>query len=255
MLLAIDIGNSTIVIGVFRERALVGEWRIVTSTARSADEYGVLLEELLRTAGLTRDGIDGVILSSVVPPLTPVFEEMAGRYCRVPPVVVSSELDHGLVLGYDLPRDVGADRIVNAVAARARTTGPVIVVDFGTATTFDVVTGTGEYLGGAIAPGLEISAEALFRRTAKLPKVELARPKAAIGRHTTASLQSGLIFGYAGLVDALVRRITTELGADARVIATGGLAGLVAADCQTIHEVVPTLTLDGLRLLYERNRP
>lgn len=255
MLLAIDIGNTTIVIGVFRERVLIGEWRIVTSTVRSADEYGVLLEELLRTAGLTRDGIDGVILSSVVPPLTPVFEEMAGRYCRVPPIVVSSELNHGLVLGYDLPRDVGADRIVNAVAARARTSGPVIVVDFGTATTFDVVTAQGEYLGGAIAPGLEISAEALFRRTAKLPKVELTRPKVAIGRDTTASLQSGLIFGYAGLVDALVNRITIELGADARVIATGGLAGLVAADCQTIHEVVPALTLEGLRVLYERNRP
>lgn len=255
MLLAVDIGNTTIVIGVFRERDLIGQWRVVTSTSRSVDEYGVLLDELLRTANLTRDGIDGVILSSVVPPLTPVFEEMTSRYCRVAPVVVSSELRTGLTLRYDLPRDVGADRIVNAVAARARAKGPVIIVDFGTATTFDVITAKDEYVGGAIAPGLEISADALFRRTAKLPKVELTRPKAAIGRDTATSLQSGLIFGYAGLVDALVNRIKAELALDARVIATGGLAGLIAVDCHTIDEVVPHLTLEGLRLLYERNRP
>ncbi|MBI3809138.1 MAG: type III pantothenate kinase [Nitrospirae bacterium] len=255
MLLAIDIGNTNIVWGVFDGNTLVADWRIGTDHSKTTDEYAILLLDLLRVEGIGRERVDGVILSSVVPPLTPLFEELAETYFHCLPLNVSTELETGLTIKYTNPREVGSDRIVNAAAAFHRYGGPIIIVDFGTATTFCAVTADGEYLGGAIAPGLRISAEALYARTAKLPKIELARPKSAIGQDTVASMQAGLVFGYAGLVDELVRRIQQELGRDCFVLATGGLAGLIAPESRSIREVRPHLTLDGLALLYALNRP
>jgi type III pantothenate kinase len=254
MLLAIDIGNSNVVLGVFDGDTLVGDWRVGTDPSKTRDEYAILLLDLLRVGGISPDQVDGVILSSVVPPLTPLFEELAEAYFHRSPLTVSAELETGLTIRYENPGEVGTDRIVNAAAAYRRYGGPLIIVDFGTATTFCVVTANGEYLGGAIAPGLKISAEALYARTAKLPKVELTRPKSVIGRDTTTSVQAGLVFGYAGLVDALVDRIQRELGLECYVLATGGLAGLIAPESRTIREVRPTLTLEGLSLLYRLNR-
>jgi type III pantothenate kinase len=255
MLLAIDIGNTNIVWGVFDGPKLLADWRVATDHSKTTDEYAILLLDLLRVEGISPDRVDGVILSSVVPPLTPLFEELSETYLHCLPLVVSHELESGLTIKYTNPPEVGSDRIVNAAAAYRRYGGPLIIVDFGTATTFCAVTAAGEYLGGAIAPGLRISAEALFTRTAKLPKIELIRPKSAIGSDTVTSMQSGLIFGYAGLVDELVRRIQQELGQDCFVVATGGLAGLIAPESRTIREVQPHLTLEGLALIYALNRP
>ena len=255
MLLAIDIGNSNIVWGIFDGDQLVADWRISTDHSKTTDEYAVLLLDLLRVKDISPDRVDGVILSSVVPPLTPLFEELAETYFHCLPLIVSAEMETGLTIKYTNPHEVGSDRIVNAAAAFHRYGGPLIIVDFGTATTFCAVTADGEYLGGAIAPGLRISAEALYARTAKLPKVELLRPKSAIGRDTVSSMQAGLVFGYAGLVDELVRRIQQELGRDCFVLATGGLAGLIAPESRLIREVRPHLTLEGLALLHALNRP
>lgn len=255
MLLAIDIGNTNIVWGVFEGDTLVADWRVGTDPSKTTDEYAILLLDLLRVEGINPDRVTGVILSSVVPPLTPLFEELAEIYFHRRPLTVSCELDLGLTLRYENPREIGTDRIVNAAAGHHFYGGPLIIVDFGTATTFCVVTAQGEYLGGAIAPGLRISAEALFARAAKLPKVELTQPKSVIGRDTVTSMQAGLIFGYAGLVDELVSRIQRELGLECFVLATGGLAGLIAPHSRTIREVRPKLTLEGLALLYARNRP
>ncbi|MEK6548859.1 MAG: type III pantothenate kinase [Nitrospirota bacterium] len=255
MLLAIDIGNTNIVWGVFDGDQLVADWRIGTDHSKTTDEYAILLLDLLRVEGISPDRVDGVILSSVVPPLTPLFEELAETYFHRLPLNVSADLETGLTIKYTNPREVGSDRIVNAAAAYRRYGGPLIIVDFGTATTFCAITADGEYLGGAIAPGLRISAEALYARTAKLPKIELVRPKSAIGQDTVASMQAGLVFGYAGLVDELVRRIQQELGRDCFVLATGGLAGLVAPESRSIREIRPHLTLEGLALLYALNRP
>jgi type III pantothenate kinase len=255
MLLAIDIGNSNIVWGVFDGDHLVADWRVNTDHAKTTDEYAILLLDLLRVKGISPERVDGVILSSVVPPLTSLFEELAETYFHRPPLNVSADLETGLTIQYTNPREVGSDRIVNAAAAYRRYGGPIIIVDFGTATTFCAITADGEYLGGAIAPGLRISAEALYARTAKLPKIELVRPKSAIGQDTVSSMQAGLVFGYAGLVDELVRRIQQELGRDCFVLATGGLAGLVAPESRSIREIRPHLTLEGLALLYALNRP
>ncbi len=255
MLLAIDIGNTNIVWGVFDGSKLLADWRVGTDHAKTTDEYAILLLDLLRVEGISPESIKDVILSSVVPPLTPLFEELSETYLHCLPLLVSADLETGLSIKYANPAEVGSDRIVNAVAAYRRYGGPLIIVDFGTATTFCAVTADGEYLGGAIAPGLRISAEALYARAAKLPKIELVRPKTTIGRDTVTSMQAGLIFGYAGLVDELVRRIQRELGRDALVVATGGLAGLIAPESQTIREVRQQLTLEGLALLYSLNRP
>ena len=255
MLLAIDIGNTNIVWGVFDGDKLLVDWRVGTDHAKTTDEYGILLLDLLRVEGISPKRVDGVILSSVVPPLTPLFEELSETYFHCLPLIVSTELETGLTIKYTNPQEVGSDRIVNAAAAFRRYGGPLIIVDFGTATTFCAVTAAGEYLGGAIAPGLRISAEALYARTAKLPKIELARPKSAIGQNTVSSMQAGLIFGHAGLVDELVRRIQHELGRECFVLATGGLAGLIAPESQTIREVRPHLILEGLALLWSLNRP
>jgi len=255
MLLAIDIGNTNIVWGVFDGDKLLVDWRVSTDHAKTTDEYAILLLDLLRVEDISPERMDGVILSSVVPPLTPLFEELSETYFHCLPLIVAVEIETGLTIKYTNPQEVGSDRIVNAAAAYRRYGGPIIIVDFGTATTFCAVTPEGEYLGGAIAPGLRISAEALYARTAKLPKIELARPKSAIGQDTVTSMQAGLIFGYAGLVDELVRRIQHELGRECFVVATGGLAGLIAPESRTIREVRPHLTLEGLALLWALNRP
>jgi type III pantothenate kinase len=252
MLLAIDIGNSNVVWGIFKNQTLKQDWRLTTDPAKTSEEYGAIFQSLLRASGIGPDQVTGVILSSVVPSLTPAFEQMSEALFHHKPLVVSSDLDTGLKLSYTNPRELGSDRLVNAAAAYARYKSALIIIDLGTATTFGAVTQAGEYLGGVIAPGLGIAADALFSRTAKLPKVDLVRPKTVIGKDTTSSIQSGLIFGYAGLVDEIVVRMQQELGQNARVIATGGLSSVIAPESRTIQEVCPFLTLEGLEWLYRR---
>jgi len=254
MLLAIDIGNSNIVWGVYRDQDLVGHWRVGTDLEKTSDEYGLLFVGLLESLRISATEVTGVIISSVVPTLTPVIEAMSEGYFHHLPLLVSAALDTGLTLSYPHPHELGSDRIVNAAAAYAHYQTSLIIIDFGTATTFCAVSQAGDYLGGAIAPGLATAAEALHARTAKLPRVSLTRPKSVIGKDTIASIQSGLIFGYAGLVDELVTRMETELHPKPRVIATGGLAPLIAPESRTIQEVRPFLTREGLELLYRRTR-
>jgi type III pantothenate kinase len=253
MLLAIDIGNSNVVLGVFDKERLVENWRVGTKTQITPDEYAMIFKDLFNFAGLDFSRIDGVIISTVVPPLLPVMAEMSRKYFRMEPLVVTHELKTGITIRYDNPKEIGADRIVNAAAAYRLYGGPIIIVDFGTATTFCAVTRSGEYLGGAIAPGVKISAEALFQRAAKLPRVELMKPRSVIGSDTISAMQAGIIYGYAGLVDGIVERMKKELSPEAKVVATGGLAELVAPETRSIKEVKPHLTLEGLRLLFEIN--
>ncbi len=254
MLLAIDIGNSNIVWGLFDGRTLKGHWRLGTDARKTSDEYGILFSNLLAAAGVKPEQISGAVISSVVPALTRPFETMAQTFFGQVPLVISCDTDTGLTLRYANPKEIGSDRLVNAAAAYERYRADLIIVDFGTATTFCAVTKAGEYLGGVIAPGLGISADALFSRTAQLPKVELVRPKSVIGRDTASSIQSGLVYGYAGLVDEIVRRMEQELGHSSLVVATGGLSAIIAPESRTIREVRPLLTLDGLELLYRRSR-
>jgi type III pantothenate kinase len=253
MLLAIDIGNSNVVLGVFDKERLVENWRVGTKTQITPDEYAMIFKDLFNFAGLDFSQIDGVIISTVVPPLLPVMAEMSRKYFRMEPLVVTHELTTGITIRYDNPKEIGADRIVNAAAAYRLYGGPIIIVDFGTATTFCAVTKSGEYLGGAIAPGVKISAEALFQRAAKLPRVELVKPRSVIGSDTISAMQAGILYGYAGLVDGIVERMKKELSPEAKVVATGGLAELVAPETRSIKEVKPHLTLEGLRLLFEIN--
>ena len=253
MLLAIDIGNTNVVLGVFDKEKLVENWRVGTNAQITPDEYAMTFKDLFNFAGLEFRQITGVIISSVVPPLLPVMVEMSKKYFRLDPMVVTPELKTGITVRYDNPTEVGADRIVNAAAAYKLYGGPLIIVDFGTATTFCAVTKKGEYLGGAITPGVKISAEALFQRASKLPRVELVKPGKVIGSDTVSAMQAGIIYGYAGLVDGIVERMKKELSPDARVVATGGLAELVSPETRTIGEIRPQLTLEGLRLLYELN--
>ncbi len=252
MLLVIDIGNTNVVWGVYERRTLRAHWRLATDPKTTSDEYGILFTNLLATTGILPKQISGAIVSSVVPALTSTFERLIGEYFFRRPLIVSSDCDTGLTLRYANPKEIGSDRLVNAAAAYEKYRQDLIIVDFGTATTFCVVTKEAEYLGGVIAPGLGISAEALFARAAKLSKVELVRPKQVIGTDTTGSIQSGLLFGYAGLVDSIVRRIEEETGRSAFVIATGGLSSVIAPETQTIQKVEPLLTLEGLELLYRR---
>jgi type III pantothenate kinase len=252
MLAAIDIGNTNVVWGIFEGSSLLAHWRLATNPKATVDEYGVLCMNLLTRTGRTSGQITGAIISSVVPSLTETFASMVGSYFDCTPLIVTSDMDTGLTLRYRNPGEIGSDRIVNAAAAYHKFRRDLIIVDFGTATTFCAVTKGGDYLGGAIAPGLGISAEALFTRAAKLSKVELARPKTVIGTDTGSSIQAGLLFGYAGLVDALVRRMEQEMGHPSYVIATGGLASVVAPETPTIQKVEPLLTLEGLELLYRR---
>ena len=252
MLLTIDIGNTNVVAGVFEGPTLLSHWRLATDPKKTADEYGVLCLSLMARSGRVPEHITGAIISSVVPALTETFESMIETSFGCTPITVSSDLETGLTLKYLNPKEIGSDRIVNAAAAYEKFRRDLIIVDFGTATTFCAVSRTGEYLGGVIAPGLGISAEALFSRAAKLSKVELARPKTVIGTDTASSIQSGLIFGYAGLVDTLVQRIEIERGHSSFVIATGGLAQVIASEARSIQHIEPFLTLQGLELLYHR---
>ncbi len=254
MLLAIDVGNTTINLGVFDGDTLIFTWRLTTGIDRSTDEYGSLLFTLLQREGLSASRIRGAALCSVVPPLALVFRGVCQDYLGVSPLVVEPGIKTGVRICMDNPREVGPDRIVNAVAAHHLYGKPVIVIDFGTATTFDVVSTEGDYLGGAIAPGIGIATEALFTRTAMLPRIELSHPKQAIGRNTVSAMQSGIIFGYSGLVEYIIKRVRMELGCEARVVATGGYVHLVADDIESIEVINADLSLVGLRLIYEMNK-
>ncbi len=254
MLLAFDVGNTTIAIGLFRGRKLVKSWKIETDTDKTADEYGALLLNLMQVSGVSAGKLTGAIISSVVPPLTPVIEEVCRSYFGTTASVVGPGLKTGMPILYETPLEVGADRITASIAAFEKYGGPLIVLDFGTATTFDAVSAKGEYLGGAIAPGVRISAEALYLKTAKLPRIEVRKPKKAIGRTTVASMQSGLYFGYIGMVARLLEEIRKELGANARVVATGGFGGQIASELPAIEAYEPDLVLEGLRIIHDRNR-
>jgi type III pantothenate kinase len=254
MLLAVDIGNTNTVFGLFAGEELRVDWRIETRVERTGDEYAALLRGLFELSQLRLTEVTAGIISSVVPPATAPVERFFSRYLSITPLTVGPGIKTGMPILYENPREVGADRIVNAVAAFARHPQGAVVVDFGTATTFDVVTDKGEYAGGIIAPGLMVSADALFRSTAKLPRVEITRPKSVVGRNTVASIQAGLVFGYAGLVDAVVTRIRAEVSFSPKVVATGGLGPLIAKESATIEECDDLLTLRGLHILYERNR-
>ena len=253
MLFAVDVGNTQSVLGLFDGAELVGHWRISTNASLTGDELRVKVAGLLSLSGFSWGDIDHVILASVVPRLTAAWEEVGRVGCHCDVMVVGPGLKTGMPIRYDNPHEVGADRIVNGVAAFERLGGPVIVVDFGTATTIDVISADGAYLGGAIAPGVETSAEALFSKAARLSKVDLEAPDKAIGTNTRASIQAGLMLGEAAMVDGLVRRVWSELGAQATVIGTGGLAERMGPICETIEHVDMDLTLEGLRIIYDRN--
>lgn len=253
MILAIDIGNTNIALGVFREKDLVRHWKIQTEREKTSDEYEIILRNLMGVARLEPEHIHAAIISSVVPPLTPVFQELSQNLLKRKPLVVGPGLKTGMPILYDNPQEVGADRVVASVAAFEKFGGPAVVVDFGTATTFDAVSARGEYLGGAIAPGIQIAAEALYLRTAKLPRIEIRKPRTAIGRTTVHSMQSGLYFGYLGLVSRVIQEMSRELGQAPCVVATGSFASQIHPDLPAIQHLEPFLTLEGLRIIYERN--
>ncbi len=253
MLLAVDIGNTNIVLGAYEGDVLRASWRTATAVHRMPDEYAMLLNSFFTYRGLKLSDVDSAVISSTVPPLSTTFEELCERYLGVRALVVGPGIKTGIRVLYENPRDVGPDRIANAIAVHHFYGGPAIVVDFGTGTTFDAVSAEGDYLGGAIAPGITIAAEALFQRAARLYRIELVAPKAAIGRTTISSMQSGIIFGYVGLVEGIVARFQEEMG-PARVIGTGGLAEVVARETKVIEKVDQALTLEGLRLIHELNR-
>jgi type III pantothenate kinase len=268
MLLAMDVGNTNIVLGVFAGDRLVDSWRLATLRERTTDEIGILLVHLFEHRRIERSALRGAVLSSVVPPLTGTMIDVTSRYFGITPLVVDHTVDVGLTIRYDNPAEVGADRLVNGLAAYERVGRPAhaaaIVVDFGTATTFDAISAQGEYLGGAICPGVQISADALFQRAARLPRVDVRKPPALIGRNTVQSMQAGLFFGYVAMVEGIVARMAVELtgrvsasgpGPRAVCIGTGGLAGVIAAETKSIERVEPDLTLHGLRLVWERNQP
>jgi type III pantothenate kinase len=253
MLLAIDIGNTNIAVGVFEGEKLRATWRLGTDVHKLADEYAALMFNLLTLKDLSFSDIDEAIISSSVPPLVTTFEELCTHYFQATPLVVGSGIKTGVRIAIDNPREVGPDRVVNVVAAHRLHDGPLIVVDFGTATTFDAVSSDGDYLGGAIAPGIGIAAEALFERAAKLPRVELARPKTAIGKNSVTAMQSGIIFGYVGLIEGIIVRMRKELGGTVHVLATGGLAEIIAEETDMIDAIEPDLTLLGLRWIRDLN--
>jgi type III pantothenate kinase len=254
MLLVVDVGNTQTHFGVFRDDELLEHWRFATVRQSTADELGAALRSLLELRGGTFDGLDGSIISSTVPQLEPEWTTMAARYLGHEMLAVGPGTKTGMPIRYDNPREIGADRLVNAVAMRARFGGPAVCVDFGTATTFDVLSREGEYLGGSLMTGIEISLEALTERGARLPKVDLAPPKSVIGKNTIDAIRSGVVYGYAGAIDAILRRLYEELGERTAVIATGGLSGLVVPFTEEIDDVDDLLTLTGLRLLHERNQ-
>ncbi|MDQ2856150.1 MAG: type III pantothenate kinase [Acidobacteriota bacterium] len=253
MLLVIDVGNTNTSLGVYREAELIAHWRLTTARNRTVDEYGVHARNLFELTGLDFKAISAIAIASVVPPLNYTLKQMAEVYFHLSPLFVDHTTEIGLQILYEPPSDVGADRLVDAVAAIHKYGAPCIIVDFGTATTFNAINKDGAYLGGVITPGIMISADALFERTAKLPRVDIKRPRTVIGSSTVSAMQSGLYNGYVGLVDGVLRKMLAELGGSPRVIATGGLAPLIATGSELIELVDDTLTLDGLRLVYEKS--
>lgn len=254
MILVVDVGNTNIVTGIYDGKELVSNWRFSTSINRTSDETGLLLTQFFAYAGISREDIQDVIISSVVPPVMYGLELAIQKYVKIKPMVVDETIKTGIHILYDNPKEVGADRIVNAVAALELYGGPVIIIDFGTATTFCAIDDQRNYLGGVICPGIKISMDSLFEKAAKLPRIEIAKPKHVIGKNTVESMQAGAIYGYAGQIDYIVHKIRKEMGVEAKVIATGGLARLMAEETKTISEVNKKLTLEGLRLLYEMNK-
>jgi type III pantothenate kinase len=252
MLLVLDVGNTNTTLGIYEGTTLTRSWRLTSERQRTVDEYGIMCRTLLQLAGLDSSGIDGIAISSVVPPLNFTLYKMAEVYFHIQPLFVNAA-NAGIPVRYDDPSEVGADRIVNAVAALSRYGGPCIVVDFGTATTFDAISRIGEYLGGIIYPGIQISADALFQRAARLRNTDIRRPERLIGTNPTASIQSGLYYGNIALVDGVLQKMIEELGADTHVVATGGLAPLISRGAKLIERVDPDITLEGLRIIYDRN--
>ncbi len=253
MILVIDVGNTNTVLGIYQGEILIGHWRINSDRHKTADEYGILIKQLLLNDRVNPEGINRVIISSVVPPLVTTLEQVSENYFNIKPHIVGPGTRTGMNIKMDNPREVGADRIVNAVAAYHLYGGPVIIVDFGTATTFCAVNDAGDYLGGAIAPGIGIATEALIARASKLPRIELVKPNKVIGKNTVSGMQSGIIFGFVGQVDGVVSRMKKELSEKAKVVATGGLASLIGSDSETIEIVNPLLTLQGLLVLDKMN--
>jgi type III pantothenate kinase len=254
MLLAVDIGNTNITFGIYQNESRENTWRLSTEHERMPDEYALQLVGLLEQAGIELKTITAISMASVVPPLTRTFVDLFDRYFGLAPLVVDAGIKTGVRIQYEDPKAVGADRVVDAAAVQQLYGGPACIVDFGTGTTFDAISQEGDYLGGAIAPGIGIAADALFQRTAKLPRVDLQRPPSAIGRNTVHAIQSGLLFGYVGLVEGMVARFKAELGPDTKVIGTGGLVELIADESDVIQIVAPWLTLDGLRILWDLNQ-
>lgn len=254
MLLVIDVGNTNIVLGLFEGKKLVHDWRIATRKNKTVDEYGIQFKQLFSNFGFEPIHLDGTIIASVVPPLSEVLSQTCKQYFNQNALMVGPGLKTGMPILYDNPKEVGADRIVNGVAAYEKCKTGVIVVDFGTATTFDCISDKGEYLGGVICPGIRISMEALFLRASKLPRIEFSAPKNALGKNTVDSMRSGIIYGYAGMVDGMVKRLRKELSYPVSILATGGQAPIIAQHSEAIKDVDLTLTLNGLRMIYELNR-
>jgi type III pantothenate kinase len=254
ILLAIDIGNTNTLVGLMEDSAIIGSWRLTTVRDRTADEHGVLIKNLLALGGFSDRKIAGIAISCVVPPLLPSIREMAVKYFGCEPFIVQPGIKTGMPILYEHPQEVGADRIVNSVAGYRKYGGPCIVIDLGTATTFDAVSAKGEYLGGIIAPGILISAEALFQRAAKLPRVEIREPEEVIGRNTVSAMQSGIYYGYLGLIEKIISMIQEQLGDNTTTVATGGLAPLIAKRTPSIHHIHPDLIMEGLQILFDMNR-
>lgn len=257
MILVIDVGNTNIVFGIYEGENLLYDWRIASLKDRTSDEYGLLFNQVFQLNKIEIENIDSIIISSVVPPLMHTLSTMCKKYFNIEPIIIGPGVKTGMHIKYDNPKEVGADRIVNAVAGYEKYGGPLIVVDFGTAITFDSISKEGDYLGGVITPGINISTEALFLRTSKLPKVEIVKPNKVIGKNTINSIQSGIMYGYIGMVDYIIGKMIEEMGSsneEIKVIATGGFGSLIGKESKYIEKVDKMLTLDGLRIIYERNR-